>query len=255
MSRPSNVYLSEEQNASFDAEYHSQPELCDKLTTLSNYLGTRKNDTLRILDIGGGNGQFLDTVLNHLPNSMGALVDISPVLIRANRPHARKSIIYGDLYKIKELLEGQRFDIVFVNWVLHHLVGQSYPESVRRVVCLLQSVGAFLTENGLVVVAENLYNGWFRSNIPSKLIFAITSISNPFVVAATRRFANTAGVGVCFQSEKAWVKIFLECGFEEVIERKYGDYWRLPISRRAGLLISTIRHGHFFLAQERDRSG
>lgn len=125
MSRPNNVYLSEEQNASFNTEYHSKAELGDKLGTLSDYFGTRKNDPLRILDIGGGNGQFLDTVLNHFPNSIGALIDISPVLISANRPHARKSIIAGDVYKINELLEGQRFDIVFANWVLHHLVGRA----------------------------------------------------------------------------------------------------------------------------------
>ena len=248
MSRNATFYLSEEQNASFDAEYHSKLEVGDKLSALHEYFKVEEKAGLRILDVGGGNGQFLDTVLDYFQSAVGTLIDISPMLINANLPHPRKCIIHGDLYNINRLLKAHGFDMIFINWVLHHLVGDTYDDCTRRAVLLLQSLRSFITERGLIIIAENLYDGWFQSNTPSKLIFAITSISNPLMVAATRRIANTAGVGVCFRSERAWSNIFSQCGFEERIGRKYGDYWNLPVYIRIGLTISKVRHGHFFIA-------
>jgi trans-aconitate methyltransferase len=50
-----------------------------------------------ILDCGGGNGQYLDMLLEQFPNAQGTLVDSAQFMLDQNRPHPRKQIILGNL--------------------------------------------------------------------------------------------------------------------------------------------------------------
>jgi hypothetical protein len=50
-----------------------------------------------ILDCGGGNGQYLDMLLEQFPNAQGTLVDSAQFMLDQNKPHPRKQLILGNL--------------------------------------------------------------------------------------------------------------------------------------------------------------
>ena len=79
-----------------------------------------------MLDLGGGNGVFADQLIDRFPSSDVTILDISSNLLKKNRPSSRKKLINGSIEYMAEILEGHRFDCIAMNWVLHHLVGESY---------------------------------------------------------------------------------------------------------------------------------
>jgi hypothetical protein len=63
------VLLDESQNQAFNTEFHSRKELECKILRIAGYFG---NQAFSILDLGGGNGRFLDCPSSEL---MGQLAD------------------------------------------------------------------------------------------------------------------------------------------------------------------------------------
>jgi hypothetical protein len=85
------------------------------------------------------------------------------------------------------------------------------------------------------------------------VIYTITRIRNPAVVGLTRRYFNTAGVGVCFQSKRGWFNIFERCGLK-VDYYKQHSLWRHGLKKHLlflALFLRTQRHGHFALRPRR----
>ncbi|HEY2675412.1 MAG TPA: class I SAM-dependent methyltransferase [Steroidobacteraceae bacterium] len=240
------AYLDESQNEAFDFEYHSEVELKAKVAFIRD---TFPNGPRRILDIGGGNGKFLDGLLAEFPESEGYLVDISRNLLDKNRPNPKKHLIHGSFEDLPRLLPGTTFDLITINWVLHHLVGPSYILSVKNVEQALAMTSRMLGPRGLLFVAENEYQGLLETNVPSHVIYTITRIRNPAVVGLTRRYFNTAGVGVCFQSKRGWFKIFERCGLRVDYYKQHSP-WRHGLKKHLlflALFLRTQRHGHFAL--------
>ena len=117
------VTLSEAQNAAFDSEYHSVIEIKTKVAVLRDLLpgGPRS-----LLDLGGGNGAFLDEMLTAFPAARGTNLDISEHLLGKNKPHPRKRLVHGSIGDLTALFPREKFDVMTINWVLHHLVGPTY---------------------------------------------------------------------------------------------------------------------------------
>jgi ubiquinone/menaquinone biosynthesis C-methylase UbiE len=239
-------YLDESQNEAFDFEYHSEAELKAKLAFIREVF---PNGPPQILDIGGGNGKFMDRVLAEFPESEGYLIDISQNLLDKNQPNAKKHLIHGSFEDLTKLLPGKTFDLITINWVLHHLVGPSYRLSVENVKQALAMTSKMLSANGILFVAENEYQGLLESNVPSHVIYTITKIRNPAFVALIRRYFNTAGVGVCFQSQRGWLNIFKRCGLS-VDYYMQNSRWKHGVKKRLMFLLLFLRmqrHGHFGL--------
>lgn len=243
-------YLKEAQNASFDAEYHSQEELADKLRVLERIVGSE----LRFLDVGGGNGKFTDAILDHFPASRGTIVDISKHLLSLNRRNDRKTLIECDILK-DDFFEQDlgQFDVIFINWVLHHLVTDGYSRSGDLAALALNRLTPLLSENGVIVVAENMVQGFFGTNLPSRLIYGITSVRHPAATPITSKFFNTAGTGVCFRSERAWKELFADTSLT-IREEHYGEIHQLGVVHRLLYPLLFLRHlqnKHFFMTRER----
>jgi ubiquinone/menaquinone biosynthesis C-methylase UbiE len=117
------LLLSEKQNACFDTEFHSREELETKLLRLEELSEDRP---FNVLDLGGGNGIFVDQLLARFPKSSATVVDISSLLLAKNKPSERKELIHGLIECMSDILAGRTFDFIMVNWVFHHLVGNSY---------------------------------------------------------------------------------------------------------------------------------
>jgi hypothetical protein len=84
--------------------------------------------------------------------------------------------------------------------------------------------------------------------------YAITPTSWPWFVRLAKRFFNTAGVGVCFQSQRAWQHIFAEAGFDMVAFQRGLVRWRPGRSFRGMaihlLFLKSVSHALFSEAQE-----
>ena len=203
--------------------------------------------TFSFLDIGGGNGVFADRVLEHYPAATATVLDDSKVLLSKNKSHERKKIIFGSVADMDELLEGSRFDIVCMNWLLHHLVSDSYGESSSNVKNALQMSLSLVKEGGRLSIFDNMYDGWLFHNLPGHIIFHLTS-SRRLASLIRKLGANTAGVGICVRSKKNWCKVIGESGFK-VLQYTDGDGCQPSIPRKFFLHMGHIRVGHFWLAK------
>jgi ubiquinone/menaquinone biosynthesis C-methylase UbiE len=250
------LLLNEEQNSAFDAEFHSKEELEAKFLLLERLV---EGKPFNILDLGGGNGLFVDQLLDRFPNSYATIVDVSACLLARNTSSDRKELIHSAIEHIPDILAGRTFDYITVNWVFHHLIGNSYRACRENCHTTLMQCKELLKPNGLLLVAENMFDGYLGSNLPSHVIYAITATRWPWFVRFAKRFFNTAGVGVCFQSRRAWQQMFAQAGFDVVAFQQGLVWWWLnSFSSFRGmaihfLFVKSVSHGHFFLALRSER--
>lgn len=199
------------------------------------------------IDIGGGNGSFTDHVLDQYPNSQGVVLDNSSLLIKKNKDHPRKRVFNTPAEELEKVLD-EKFDVVFLNFILHHLVGDSYALTRKNQLDLLKTSKNLLTENGRLSIYENMYDGALVHFLPSHLIFHITSSKT--IGNLTRRLgANTGGVGVCFLSKKQWHSVLKESNIKTT---QYTDdkHFIIPLYQKIILHLGDIRNGHFWCHPE-----
>lgn len=200
-----------------------------------------------ILDVGGGNGTFADMLLRHLPQARVAVLDNSAYLLRQNVPSDRKSTLCGSAENLAELFPTERFDLITINWVLHHLVGRSRKETALIIENVLRQARMLLRPGGRVAVFENVMDGVPVDEIPNRIIYAITSCRIPLVTPLIRRHAfNTAGVGVFFMSDRMLHRFFAEAGLEDA-GSQVSDEWRKTRLFRMALMLRSIRVTNYWL--------
>ncbi|WP_127572152.1 class I SAM-dependent methyltransferase [Georgenia faecalis] len=232
--------LDDDQLAAFDTDYMDAARWRPIDAGLARFA-----PDLRFLDLGGGNGRFADRLLARYPRATAVVADNAPVLLGQNTAHPRKRTVAVDAMGLPTADLG-RFDVVFVNWLLHHLVVTGDYTATRRTIArTLGDLRWLLRPGGRVSVYENLYDGVAHHNAPGRLIFAATSMRR--AAPLTRRLgANTAGVGVCFQSGAAWRELAADAGY--AVESFTPDTpWAVSRPKRVGLTIRSVRCGHFWL--------
>jgi ubiquinone/menaquinone biosynthesis C-methylase UbiE len=197
------------------------------------------------LDIGGGNGRFADRLLLSYPNSTAAVLDNSQLLLDKNQPNSRKTLIKTSVETLEHHLD-KKYDLICLNWVLHHLVSDSYNKTRNNITSTLTKMELLLTPMGRVSIFENMYNGLIIDNLPSYLIYQLTS-SKSIARFIRSQGANTAGVGVCFLSQKQWCSTIEASGLE-ILQYSDDEKWNIPWKRNVFLHIRNTRCGHFWLA-------
>lgn len=236
--------LKKSQVESFDTEYVTE----EMWSTLHNILSDRVNVTgseFFFLDIGGGNGKFTDKVLSNFKDSHGYLLDNSSYLLSLNTVSQRKTVVDVNAEEIENLLQDQKFDIIFMNWVLHHFVKGGYSTTLQTQVKILKQAKNLLSENGRVIVIENLPEGLFGETICSFVINRVTS-SKLFAPIVKKMGGNTAGIGICFLGEQQWLKQFSLAGLRKENIVKFSK-WSLNPIKKTLLTIKSLRVGIFVL--------
>jgi hypothetical protein len=186
---------------------------------------------------------FADRVLSTYPEATGTVLDNGKILIERNRPDKRKTLVCASADEMDSLEKGA-YDVVFFNWVLHHLVGRSHSESIDNICSALRRAKALLSPTGRISIFENMYDGQVIDWLPSRLIYRLTA--SKVLEPLTRRFgANTAGVGVCFVSKRGWDRIFADVGLQ-VLHYSDEPPWDIPLHRRVLLHLGPVRFGHYW---------
>lgn len=229
--------LDSEQTVSFDTEYIDSAMFAVLVRQLDLLYPTHQ--PFHMLDIGGGNGMYADKILSHYPNASVTLVEPESTLIDKNLDHPRKDLICSTF---QDTIFSDKFDVIQFNWVLHHFVGDSYEASIELQRKALEKAFQNLSNNGIVVVFENFYEGLFVQNLPSALIYQSTA-SKSLAPITSKMGANTAGVGVCFNSRSRWHDMILEAGFVAVLHVPFYAFGNLSKLKRQLLHIKQQNVG------------
>ena len=238
---PRTLALNDDQIATFDTE-DVTPSMWSAV--LDHLRSDFPEGRFRFVDLGGGNGLFADRILEAFPESSGVVYDRARLLLDRNRVNRRKRIVEGSIEDSGRVLTGERFEVVFFNWVLHHLVTGTWRGTESAQARALADASGLLSPGGRVSVIENFYEGIVFSDLPGRLIFAATS--SKLLAPVTRRLgANTAGVGVAFRSRADWRRVLARVGLHS--ESPFEDFiWRTSFAKRALLHIAQVRAGHLW---------
>lgn len=128
---------------------------------------SRRTSIRRVLDVGCGPG----TNTSHFADSDYLGVDFNPAYINYARSRYRRDFVVADITRYT-VPEGQRFDFILVNSLLHHID----TENVRR---LLSHLCSLLTDDGFVHILDlvlparrsvsRLLAHWDRGDYPRPL--------------------------------------------------------------------------------------
>lgn len=235
--------LDDEQVEDFDTEFVSD----NGFEYLTDCIRKMHGDAeFTFLDLGGGNGNFTDRLLEAFPAAIGYVLDNSEYLLEKNQPHPRKHLVLASADHIQEVFPDTKFDIIFANWVLHHLIYDSYRSTTKNLQETLTNLQGVLKDGAKISVFENLYDGWLFDNLPSHVIYHLTS-SRLLAPLTKMGGANTAGVGVCFRSKKSWLSSFENAHLKNT--GFWEDDWKFDVSliNRLVLHMGNVRTGHFWL--------
>lgn len=246
--------LSNEQAVAFDSSEWDQKQFerwmrveeIDAL--LSSHLGDHSE--VRFLDVGGATGRFADILLTRHQSWRAAVGDNSELLLSRNQPNARKAVKCVDAWHLEETFGPESFDVVFVHRLLHHLVGDDYPGSLRLIQNALQQCAAVLKPYGRLSVIENIWDGWLIDDLASRLLYYATS-SRRAAPLARRLGANTAGTGVCYLSDRLLNRLLRRAGFEVEVRQIFAVY-AFPWYIRYPTLLKRGQSLHYWCQRTQD---
>jgi ubiquinone/menaquinone biosynthesis C-methylase UbiE len=117
-----------------------------------------REEPLQALDIGVGTGYFTAKFLEAFPLASVHALDGAEAMIelakeRLGRRQQNVMFSVGDFRDLGRILAGQRFDVVFSSYALHHLARDEKRSMVADAVSLLRPGGWLL--NADLVVAES----------------------------------------------------------------------------------------------------
>jgi len=235
-------HLDTDQLETFNREYADGVLWDNIINLIDSYFPTGE---FTFLDIGGGNGVFTDKVLKHYPQSKAILLDNASNLIEINSKQPRKTIIMDSVENLEKYLKTYDVDIIFINWVLHHLVSNTYQKTKNNVVNVLKIIKQD-KQVKYVAIFENMYNGALFDTLPGKLIYHLTSFKS--IKILTRKMgANTAGTGVSFLSRKTWIKLFSSVFGDANFSIFDFGLWPVPVVRKIFLHIKSIHVSLFWI--------
>jgi len=234
--------------ATFDHDYVSDAAFA---AIAARIRGDFPDGRFSFLDIGGGKGFFADRVLAEFPECTGVVLDNADLLLYANAENARKRLVLGSATDLQSIFPAERFDVAFFNFALHHFIGTSYAETRRLQRESLRQAALMLTSAGRIAVSEITYNGALVDNLPSHVVFRLTS-SKALAPVVARLGANTAGTGVCFMSAKTWQREFDRLGLATAVTREPAPARSLRSRLRlAAVSAGSVVNAHFWLTPKR----
>ena len=198
-----NLFLSYEMNSA-----NKRVEGCAKL--LDSMM--EKNKNIRILDIGGGAGYFAMALHKKLVNAEVVVLEIT----EHNTWDTFKEIkfVSGNAFEAENLFEHGSFDIIFVNYVFHHLVQPTYGKTVEGIQFLLSSIQKLLKDEGVLFISECSYHIPVLNQFTGYLIYIASTIRVPVIAWLMRKLGSkSAGVGVCFLTYEKWLSLFQQTGY------------------------------------------
>ncbi len=126
----------------------------------------------RLLEIGCGNGQLLEYVLEYTDVTDAVGIDVSTEMLPDPHDDVRAQYLHASATDLPLPFERESFDFVVLSDVLHHLVGPTRSESKRRAQAALVEATNLLRPGGYLIVKEIYYESPLGPDtLTSHLIF------------------------------------------------------------------------------------
>lgn len=171
-----------------------------------NILKSKKG--LRILDVGCGAGQFLESINTNFPGNELHGVDINPSFIEYAKKY-KKGINFkiGSAYHLP--YENDYFDIITAETVLHHLIGSTREASKRLMKDALNEMVRVCKNDALIFIMEDIVSYKFQSH----LMFFVTKTLARFGITL-HYFDIDKDVVVSFYTANELCESLKRCGVE-----------------------------------------
>jgi ubiquinone/menaquinone biosynthesis C-methylase UbiE len=176
----------------------------------------KQRQHLRILDIGGASGVFAMRLREIFPVEQCEIVVLDSTQYDSWSMLSDKlTFVKGSAENLTKLFAAESFDMVFCNLVVHHFVRESWRSTRDSQLDIMRQIGAVLKHDGRACVYDIFCNGMLHDMAGSRMIYTLTSCRVPLLAKVFKRFggAMSAGTGVCFLSEKMWLRLFAQSGF------------------------------------------
>jgi len=169
----------------------------------------KEKKDLKILDIGGASGMFASYLSDVFKDNNCEVYVLDSTKYEEWEDSERNvRYIEDTVENLSQHFQKSSFDIIFMNRVVHHLVYNSWTKTHIMMAELLKDISGILKSDGRLFICDHFYNGFIFDNAPSFLIYKLTSCKIPFIVKLCKAFkAESAGVGVCFLSQKNWDRL------------------------------------------------
>lgn len=179
-----------------------------------NQMKLRKTRLTRLLDVGGGSGNFAYLVKVEIPQSEVTVIDPTKKLLDViTDPNIKK--IQGNLPNNLNLDDASFFDYICIQEVLHHLTNSSITGSKHLMIESLLELKNHLDEDGYLLIHEIYYERSFIDTATRTIIFYLLTIQN-FLKIKLPSKEFLLGLEVCFYTRRKLFEILRSCGFEVI---------------------------------------
>jgi SAM-dependent methyltransferase len=180
-------------------------------------------DCLKILDFGCGDGAFIKCLINDGIEAAYYGTDISQTMINLAKQNISNSMVeffIADGFNLPIKPE-QKFDLIHLDSVLHHIIGNTKSKSNRLVNELLEMLFNRLDKNGSLIVEELYYDSYIFRELTSFLIFYGLKFFN-FTHIDISKFLKeySMGLEVNFFSNRDLINILKAYGEPHLIKCK-----------------------------------
>jgi SAM-dependent methyltransferase len=238
--------LNEQTNRFFDSnahnhDYNKKPYY---YTWVQPYV--EKYAPLKVLDVGCGTGAFIKEIVKFSPQAEITGIDPSKGMIKIAKeqlPQVKFHVMDG--FEVSQSFQGQHFDLIHIDSVLHHLIAPTRGQSKRLASRLLEELSK-LTDH--LVVGEIFYNSWLIEGFTSGLIFYGLKFAKALHIDLHHAIKDyKLGLETNFFSENALKRSLSRHGEIEVLRRHLGAspfVYRLFGMKEAGFIAIDISVGN-----------
>jgi ubiquinone/menaquinone biosynthesis C-methylase UbiE len=225
------------------------------LTLIEEYscvLEKMKNrDTLKILDVGGGSGNFALALRKYFSNKKCEVFVLDSAKYDTWAKYANEiTFIEGSASELRKFFDTSTFDLIFANRVFHHFVGDSWKRSINGMLDITKQIGSLVKKDGYFCIIDYFYNGQLCDKAASKTIYTLTTSTFPPIVALNKKLGSkSAGVGVCFLSKKMWLNMFSQTGFIiEILNEK--SAYKMNKLKKLCLFIESCKEDNVIILRK-----
>jgi SAM-dependent methyltransferase len=189
---------------------------------------------LKICDVGGASGVFLNEIITH------SKYDINPIILEVNDFYKDKIVNNKIKFKqgsiLDKDLEDDLYDIISFRLTLHHIVSNSLKKTILLQQQALKEIFRITKRGGYVIIEEQIN----QIRIFSWLIYLFSKIANKLKIRS--KFFDIENVIIRFLSQKEIFSIISHNKTRynlKIINNEY-DRWVTPIKWRFFLLLNNI---------------
>jgi hypothetical protein len=208
---------------------HGMGELIPLDNIKIDFLSRFKTQNKKFIDVGGGSGRFIEKIHKIHPNFELTLIDPSISLLNQNQNQE----IVKRLGFLPDNLPKEKYDIININRVIHHVIGKSIKESRILAFKSINNLNYILNKDGFIVFHEVFYESFLYKNLTSSIIFYLLKIQN-FLKIQLPIKEFLLGLNVYFYDRKILFKLLKSSNFEIIYSKEL--HWKKRFKFNIALL-------------------